>query len=314
MNCASLLIHPSELSERWISRTAESGVPVLGIHPEGGKHADAYIEKMLSLLEDAKYRKLMDKACEKGLKLEYEMHAMRYLLPAREFDAHPEWFRMNAEGKRTTDYNLCPSCKEALDLVAENAAMLAKRLYRSTDTFHFWLDDAKDAHCHCEKCAMLSPSDQQLTVLNHIIRRLKKDTPSASLSYLAYHDTIAAPTAVSPEDGIFIEFAPIHRDLHKPFCHSDESKHLDGLFDCFGKKGSQVLEYWYDNSLMSRWKKPPVEFRVDKDVLFADFEFYVGFGFDRISSFACYLGEDYAALYGEPDVSDFGKAYKKYTY
>ena len=63
---------------------------------------------------------------------------------------------------------------------------------------------------------------------------------------------------------------------------------------------------------MSRWKKPPVKFEVDRDVLYSDFEFYTKLGFEKISSFACYLGEDYAELYGDPDVSDFGKSFKKH--
>ena len=141
MNNASLLIHPSELSEKWISRIAEAGIPVLGIHPEGGRYADRYITKMLSLLEDPDYRRLIDKAREKGLKLEYEMHAMRYLLPAGEFDEHPEWFRMNEEGERTTDYNLCPSCNEAIDFVAENAVKYLCHAHVGSDVCANYADE-----------------------------------------------------------------------------------------------------------------------------------------------------------------------------
>ena len=66
-----------------------------------------------------------------------------------------------------------------------------------------------------------------------------------------------------------------------------------------------MLEYWYDNSLFSNWKKPPAKFSPDNEMIKADIEFYKRLGFNDIASFACYLGEDYEALYGESDISAF---------
>ena len=66
-----------------------------------------------------------------------------------------------------------------------------------------------------------------------------------------------------------------------------------------------MLDYWLDNSLYSGWKKPPKEFREDRDVIAADFKYYRALGIHDLATFACYLGEDYIELYGEPDISAF---------
>ena len=308
---ASLLIHPDELSYKWIDRISEGNIPTLALHPPGGIRADETLLDLCRRLEDAEYRKMIDYARERGISIEYEMHSARFLLPKSEFESHPEYFRMTRDGVRSPDLNLCPSCDEALDIVAENAARLAKSLYGSTERFFFWLDDAADGRCHCQKCKELSASDQQLLILNRIIKRLRKDIPNASLAYLAYMETIEPPTRVKPEEGIFLEYAPFKRDFHKPLSGDLQSKFIVPLLDFFGADDAKALDYWYDNSLFSRWKKPPQPFSVDRDVLFSDFEYYRFLGFSDIGCFACFLGEDYEALYGDVDISDFSAAFNK---
>ena len=156
----NILIHPEELNKKWIDKMADGGVKILGLHPHGGKKALASIEDLLARLETEEYRELIDYAVSRGLEIEYEMHAAPYLIPKELFDTHPEYFRAMANGERTPNLNFCVSNPEALDLVAKNAAKLAKKLYKSRPVFYFWLDDAYNCHCKCEKCKSLSPSDQ----------------------------------------------------------------------------------------------------------------------------------------------------------
>lgn len=304
---ASLLIHPSELSVKWIDRMADNRIPTIALHPEGGKAANQTLASMLERLEAPEYRAMLDYAADKGMNIEYEMHAARYLLPAEHFDTHPEWFRMNSEGQRVSDLNFCASNDEAIDLVAENAAALVKKLYRSTNRYFLWLDDAKEAFCHCPECRKMSPSDQQMKILNKVVKRLREDNPEATLAYLAYFETIKAPKLIQPEKGIFLEYAPFMRDFHRPLREDAEFEPLESLLEFFGKEDAKALEYWYDNSMFSKWKKPPVKFSVDLEVMKDDISLYRELGFSDISSFACFLGDDYEELYGEPDVSDFKK-------
>ena len=301
-----LLIHPSELTEKWIDRLASAGIGTLGLHPEGGRDAHLSLERLLALLEMPEYRRLLDYAADRGLTIEYEFHAATWLLPRELFASHPEYFRVDENGNRTSNLNFCFTCDAALDIAAERAAMLAKKLYRSAPAYYFWLDDARSAPCGCEHCRTLSASDAQLYVMNRILARLREDDPDARLAYLAYMDTLAPPTQVKPAEGIFVEYAPMDRHRAKPVPPaSDEDANVRCLLEYFGAEHSKVLEYWYDNSMYSRWKKPPVKFVPDDVLIEKDLAYYEHAGFKKISSFSCFLGEDYEELYGEADIRAF---------
>ena len=302
----SILIHPEELSKKWIDRRADGGIQILGIHPRGGSDSEKSLTELLDAFETEEFRGLIDYAESRGLEIEYEMHAARHLLPASLFESHPEYFRMNAGGERTEKMNFCVSNPDALALVAKNAAALAKRLYKSRPVFYFWLDDAKNVHCKCEKCQKYSPSDQQLIAVNAMITEIKKDIPEAKMAYLAYGDTLAVPSKIRPESGVFLEYAPIEK-----YKNGDESlitaerEALLKQSEFFGFKDSKVLEYWLDNSLFSGWKKPPKEFTPDNAQIKKEVADYAALGFEAVATFGCFLGEDYEELYGEADISGF---------
>ena len=303
----ALLVHPGEFTDRWIDRAAEMQLDTLAIHPTGGGDADRSLAALLRECETPGFRQRVDRACERGLKVEYQVHAGSWLLPRELFKEHPEYFRVGADGKRTPKLNFCAANEDAIKLVGERARLLAKSLYRGGHRHFFWLDDAGGSACHCEKCKALSPSDQQLKILNYILAELKKDDPEATLAYLAYADAIKPPTSVKPADGIFLEYAPIDRKWNAPITENSKVKKADveALLGFFGKKGSYVLEYWYDNSLFSRWTKPPQKFTPNQPVVALDVAWYEARGFETISSFACFLGPDYEKIWGAPDVGGF---------
>ena len=80
-----------------------------------------------------------------------------------------------------------------------------------------------------------------------------------------------------------------------PSIHGAASKHLKHW----------LLEYWFDNSMYSRWKKPPVAFCPNNDMIRQNLAFYTDAGFENIRVFACFLGADYEELHGEPDLTAF---------
>lgn len=303
----SLLIHPEEVSEKWINKMVDLKVDTLAIHPWGGKNAYQTLENLLRQLEDPEYQKLIDYAVSCGLNVEYECHAAGYLLPRTLFETHPNYFRTNKEGVKTNDYNFCVSEPEVLRLLTENAAKLTEILYRSTDNYYFWLDDSKDAFCHCQKCKALSPSDQQMIALKAILKGIKQVNPNGKLAYLAYFECETPPETISTSEDIFLEYAPFLRDFSKSVQDGPASdiENIHKLLEFFGRKSSKVLEYWYDNSMFSKWKKPPVKFTPNNEIIKKDIAFYSDSGFEEIRSFACFLGADYEALYGKPDLSAF---------
>ena len=302
-----LIVHPDELSVKWIERLKSLEVDTLGIHSVGGTEAHEHLAKMIEGQKSDEVKSLFDLASSEGLSIEYELHAASYLLPRELFESHPEYFRVDANGERTTSFNFCVSNKEALDFVSKRAAELADTLYASSDKFYFWLDDGKDLHCHCDKCRELSPSDQQLIALNSMLEAIKEKRPDAKLAYLAYCTTTDAPKKIKPHKDIFLEYAPFERDRKLParVMSETEKENLAKLFEVFGKENSKILEYWYDNSMFSGWKKPPKAMTVDNEMVVDDVSFYRELGFENIGSFACYLGSDYEELHGEPDLSAF---------
>ena len=305
----TLLIHPDELTEKRADEFCRAGVDVIGLHPTGGKNAADSLAALVEKLGTREYRDVIDYAIGRGLKIEYCMHAFSYLLPRDLFGKHPEYFRVGEDGKRTSEYNLCASSPEAVDILSDNAVKLAKSLYRSRDRFYFWADDADKRKCNCDKCKNLSFADQQIIVLGAVARKLRKVFPDAGVSYLAYFSALDVPKTAK-EDGVFLEYAPF---LKWTKGDDGEKTKIPALLGYFGKENSRVLEYWYDNSLFSHWRKPPVRFTPDEEKIRRDADFYAKCGFEEIASFACFLGDDYEELYGKPDFAPFVRAIERAT-
>lgn len=316
MSSKGIIIHDTDISAYWEKLFLQSGLDTLGIHPAGGVDAHLTLEKFLSAQNDPTVFGFIDRLSSKGVRIELECHALSWLLPREMFAKNPHWFRENENGERTADFNMCPSCGEALEYLAERTRRFAALISWNSSYFHLWIDDVASAPCMCEKCKNFSPSDQAMIIYNAILKGLKAYRSDARLAYLAYHGTIDAPS-VNPEEGIFLEFAPIRRcfehSINDESCQKNvaEIASLDSLLAFFGKRDSKVLEYWMDNSLFSGWKKPYVKLPFNRDILEKDVEFYRAKGFERITSFGCFLGEEYAKKFGIPPVKEYAEALLK---
>lgn len=299
----------NDLHDMWLELIKVTGLNVIGLHGE--------IEHIIRFINSEYGIYFLEQLNKNHVAIEYEIHAMSYLLPRSEFDEHPEWFRMDEKGIRTPDGNLCPSSKEALEIVCSNALCLSELLTPATNRYYLWADDAK-SWCRCKKCSTLSASDQNLLVMNEIIRQLRRKQPDALLAYLAYLDTLEPPKAVKPDEGIFLEFAPIQRrydarldDKNVP----ENARHiekLEALINIFGTKGAQVLEYWLDSSMFSKWTKPAKQIPFNKELFKADLLLYINKGIAYIKTFGVYLDNDYFSKYGTKEVLEYGMTLKEY--
>lgn len=312
---SEIIIFHDEISRKWIDRMADAGIDVMGIHHTGGEVAADSLKELVARMKQPEYRELVDYAIERGLKIEYEVHAAGYLVPRDLFETHPEYFRMDKDGNRVKDFNFCVSNPDALSLYTKRAAELALSLYGSGHDFYFWMDDGRDKYCNCPRCRKLSPSDQQLLALNAALAEIKKHIPDARMAYLAYIDTIVPPQSVKAEKGIFLEYAPFekytaYKRENPEELIEREQRMLKPLLEFFGRDNAKVLEYWYDNSLFSQWKKPPVKFELDEKSMLRDIAEYRETGFDSLSTFGCFLGEDYEALHGDVDITPFAAGTK----
>ncbi|MCL2519138.1 MAG: DUF4838 domain-containing protein, partial [Oscillospiraceae bacterium] len=236
------------------------------------------------------------------------------------FSAQPEWFRMDEHGNRVNDYHFCHSNPEALEYISERSVELAKVFAPTTHRYNFWVDDGTNVVCHCPKCKETgySDSDAALNIYNAMLAGIRSVDSKAQQCYLAYFGTSPAPMKIKPAEGIFLEFAPMNRDpfksLHDPTAPPDKNiktaGYLDELLKTFGTKNAKVLDYWLDNSWNSGWKKPVKKARFSFDAARDDIAFYNEMGIEAVTTFACFLGEEYYELYGEhADILGYANAF-----
>ncbi len=303
-----VVIYPSDLSLRdWPARAARAGLTTIALHT--GEKLATVTDFIAS---DTGVRFLTE--CRAlGLQVEYELHAMRDLLPRDLFAKDPGMFRQDAAGNRTPDANLCPHSKAALDTVAENAARIAAVLAPTTGRFFYWPDDGRP-WCQCPRCKGLGASDQALLVENHVLEALRRRLVGAQLAHLAYQSTLAPPRQVKPLTGVFLEFAPICRDYTQPLGARDAVTRrgggpdpatnggyvdlLDANLAVFEAGTAQALEYWLDVSMFSGWKRPGVKLPWRADVCRRDAALYRARGIGHVTTFAAWIDAEYVQRHG----------------
>lgn len=263
-------------------------------------------------------RRFLEDCRRLGIIVEYELHALGDLLPRELFDRNPTMFRMDENGRRMRDYNLCVHSRPALEVVAENAMHHTRTLHTSTHRYFYWIDDAQPM-CRCPQCRPYSDSDQALIFENHVWRAIRKVDRRATLAHLAYDKTLTAPTQVKPERGIFLEFAPIERRYDRPFrqrevagtlgnlLHGRMLDALDANLEWFGREGAQALEYWLDVSRFASWKREKtIEIPWHNEVFRNDLELYAKRGIRHVTTFAAWLDGDYTKRWNIEPVKAYG--------
>lgn len=300
-----IVLAPEDFSLDWVPRMVDSGLNVLGLHMQQSR------DDLLPFLDSAPGEAAVRRARASGLDVEYEIHALSLLLPREHFAEHPEWFRMDTRGDRVANGNLCVASADALAVVCRNAQALARRLTPSTNRYYLWPDDGA-AWCHCPECQVLTPSDQNVVVMNALLQALRCVDPAARLACLAYHSTLSPPEAVVPEPGLFLEWAPIARCyrhcIDDPGCavNREHAISLVRLLAAFTPGEAQVLEYWMDASMFSRWRRPAVKLPFDPEIMKRDVAWYASLGIRSLTSFGCFLDADYVRRHDEPPIRQYG--------
>lgn len=298
-----VVISPDDLSlADWPERASKAGLTViaLGAAPSG----------LVKFIGTDAGKAFLAKCRKLRLDVEYEMHAMFELLPRALFSKSPDLFRMDDEGKRTPDANLCTHSEEALGIVSRNAAEMCRALKPTTHRYLLWWDDNQPG-CRCPKCRQFSDSEQALIVENRMIASIRKIDPKARLSHLAYTRTMSPPVKVNPAPGIFLEFAPIERSYKVSLLDQSNSRNLEALdanLRVFPAADAHVLEYWLDVSLFSSWRKPAVRLPFDERVLREDLTAYARRGIRSVTTFAVFMDAEYVKSHGEPPIEAYGQA------
>ena len=305
----------------WPKKASESGINTIATHITPSQVAE--------FIQSPKGQQFLSQCKDLGIEVEHELHAMNDLLPRALFTEDSTMFRMNKEGRRVADYNLCVHSEKALNIASDNAVKYARILTPTTGRYFYWIDDNMPM-CHCEECGQYSDSEQALILENHMISRLRKFDPKATLAHLAYGNTLEAPRKVKPEPGIFLEFAPIQRSFTQPMSdheakvikltdqaaktHGHLLRMLDENLEVFGKENAQVLEYWLDVSLFSGWRKPAKELPWNPEVFKDDIEVYADRGIRNITTFAVYIDSAYLETYKDVAfIREYGEGLESYN-
>ena len=293
-----LVLSTKELAEvDWPTLAEENGINTIGTHITPSE--------VIAFLATDQGQSFTAACREKGITVEHQLHAMAELLPRELFARNPEMFRMDSSGVRTADYNCCVHSREALDIIASNAAEIARVLRPGNHRYYFWLDDNAPV-CHCPLCREYSPSEQALIVENRMLLAIRKQDPDARVAHLAYSHFMDPPVKVRPEEGIFLEFAPIYRSWDVPLVdedamcprgypvsNGDNLRWLEANLQLFDPEDAVVLEYWLDVSLFSRWKRPAVQLPWHPEVCRSDLATYARYGIRNVTSFAVYMDAEY---------------------
>ena len=288
-----MVLVPEDLTlAEWPQRARAAGLTTIGIH-----HQNSPATVIRWVKSDVGQR-FLEQCQELGLHIEYELHAMKELLPRSLFEQSPELFRMNEKGERTPDSNCCVHSPRTLEIIAENALAIAQVLRPTTGRYFYWGDDG-EPWCLCPLCRELSPSEQALLVENRLCRALRTLDPPAQVAHLAYTNTLTPPQKIGPDEGVFLEYPPIRRRYDAPYEQQQRPEDQDGLaaldanLQVFPRDTAQVLEYWLDVSRFSGWKRPGVKLPWNKEVFLADVETYRQRGIRHITSFAAWIDADY---------------------
>jgi hypothetical protein len=257
----------------WIVWAARNRLNTLFLHTIqeplafGAAPESQYQEKKAAIVELARQREIV---------IEHGGHGLADLLPRELFGQMPEAFRMK-DGERTPDHNFCPSNAAGLEIVKQNTAAHFQAR-PEVDVFHIWADDIPGGGwCECAQCQQYSPSEQALLATNAVAEVLAEVNPDAQLSFLAYHDTEAVPSKVTPRPNVCMLWAPRMRCYAHSTDDSDCTVNVPRYNEIFqaqvthfeqaGSAPARVFEYYLD-AILFKAVLPPFPKLIQEDLLF----------------------------------------------
>lgn len=307
-----VVVYPNDITSvglaEWEARIRQSGINLIGLHAATSNDPLDTLEAFVRSATGQSFLKLCDRM---GVDVEYEIHALQYILPRDLFDTHPEYFREDEDGVRQMQYNMCFTSEEAVEAMRPQIEKLLEWMKPTTHRYFFWTDDKQGKFCNCERCREYTPSEQALIYENRLLELIREYDPEATLAHLAYHQTVEPPVKVRADEGVFLEFAPIFRDYSLPV-PMDVADALKSNLLAFPGYSQHILEYWLDESMFSHWKRDrlvPMPFKEEECA--RDIWRYRRMGAADITTFATWLYGDYIDRYGstERHFTGYGNAF-----
>lgn len=144
--------------------------------------------------------RLLPELQKRGIMLDVSEHQGRYFFPRKLFARHPEWFAMDAEGKRFSTGQNCYSNEKGVAVLIENYVKYARE-HPEVDIIGTWPEDGY-GFCQCEGCRQ---PGVVLQVVNRIAERIEAVNPVMTVEYLSYTaETSDVPPDVLPRRNMSI--------------------------------------------------------------------------------------------------------------
>ena len=197
------------------------------------------------------------------------VHTFGNFISSKEFAVtHPEYFGMDATGKRVTDDLGTPSAwtqlcvtnedvrritlERAKKFIVDERAAAIKEGREPSRILVLSQNDNTLNLCLCPNCKAISDregseSGAQLEFVNHVARGLKEEFPDVLVQTEAYNFTLAAPKTVRPEANVVVRFCDNYgfSDPTHPLAHPRNErpmKLLAGWQEMHCKLG--FWDYW----------------------------------------------------------------------
>lgn len=195
---------------------------------------------------------------EKSLPLGWQIHSPKthsihfYIPPAKYFAEHPEYFSMDAGGKRVRDNQLCFSNP---GLVAELDRVFLAHVDAcgGSGVFDLCALDHPGAFCLCRDCRAAverygTEGAPYFIYVRHLAELLFERRPGAILHFTLYR-VAQTETPPSADFGSFpancaAVFAPIENDFSKRYTHANNRIHAGNLSE-WAKRVPRLWEWYY---------------------------------------------------------------------
>lgn len=197
------------------------------------------------------------------------VHTFGHFISAKEFAAdHPEYFSMDATGKRMTDdmgnkqlwIQLCVTNEDVRRITIERAKKFlrddnaeAKNTGRGAAQFIVLSQNDNTTNlCLCPNCKAISDregseSGALLDFVNHIARGLKDEFPDVTVLTEAYNFTLSPPNTIRAESNVLVRYCDNYglSDMTRPLTDPRNAERLS-LLRNWGKSAKQVgiWDYW----------------------------------------------------------------------
>lgn len=128
-------------------------------------------------------------------------------------------------GGQLVDTNLCYANDEARHKMLSCIVDYCEKT-PAADYIHFWLSDARNNQCECEKCRDVLPTDQYVLMLNELDEMLTAKGLDTKIVFLLYNELLWAPVQekIRNQDRFVMMFAPITRSYKETYCGSMSGK------------------------------------------------------------------------------------------